>query len=153
MKEFEEDLKKGEDVTKKDYIDSDKTYSNTIYKIGIGTSNIIEKSFNKLMRYLFSEASDVVNSKHADSTVMNAISKVQDAVKGIVVNDYDEHGKIVKDEYGEPVKVNLSNIDYSNYNEVIKPTIGDIASTRQAYVQDEKYKAAMADASEMKKGK
>ncbi len=63
MKEFEEDLKKGEDVTKKDYIDSDKTYSNTIYKIGIGTSNIIEKSFNKLMRYLFSEASDVVNSK------------------------------------------------------------------------------------------
>lgn len=63
MKEFEEDLKNGKDVTEKDYIDKDKTYSNTIYKIGMGTSNIIEKSFNRIMKYLFSEASDVVNGK------------------------------------------------------------------------------------------
>ena len=63
IKEFEEDLKKGKNIIKKDYIDEEKTYSNTIYKIGMTTSNIIEKSFNKIMRYLFSEASDAVNSK------------------------------------------------------------------------------------------
>ena len=97
--------------------------------------------------------SDVVNSNYADSTVMNAISKVRDAVKGIVVNDYDSYGKIVKDEHGNPVEINLSNVDYSSYDQVIKPTIGDIASTRQEYVQRDEYKAAMADASEIKKGK
>lgn len=63
IKEFEEDLKKGKNVNKKDYIDEEKTYSNTIYKLGITTSNLIEKSFNKMMRYLFSEASDAVNGK------------------------------------------------------------------------------------------
>ena len=63
MKEFEEDLKNGVDITKKDYIDNDKTYSNTIYKLGMGTSNVIEKVFNKVMQYIFSETSDVVNSK------------------------------------------------------------------------------------------
>ena len=63
INEFEKDLESGKDVTKTDYIDKDKTYSNTIYKIGLGTSNIIEKSFNKIMRYLFSEASNVVNEK------------------------------------------------------------------------------------------
>ena len=56
-------MKKGKNVNKKDYIDEEKTYSNTIYKLGITTSNLIEKSFNKMMRYLFSEASDAVNGK------------------------------------------------------------------------------------------
>lgn len=63
IKEFEEDLKNGDDVRKNNYLEKDKTYSNAIYKIGMGTSNIIEKSFNKIMKYLFSEASDVVNDK------------------------------------------------------------------------------------------
>lgn len=63
IKEFEEDLKNGDNVRKNNYIEKEKNYSNAIYKIGMGTSNIIEKSFNKLMKYLFSEASDVVNDK------------------------------------------------------------------------------------------
>ena len=63
INEFEEDLKNGKNVTEKDYVDHEKTYSNTIYKIGMTTSNLIEKSFNKLMKYIFSEASDVVNEK------------------------------------------------------------------------------------------
>ena len=56
-------MKNGRNVEEKDYIDEEKTYSNTIYKLGITTSNLIEKSFNKLMKYLFSEASDAVNGK------------------------------------------------------------------------------------------
>ncbi len=63
IKEFEEDLNNGKNVSKKDYVDEEKTYSNTIYKVGMTTSNLIEKSFNKIMRYLFSEASDAVNGK------------------------------------------------------------------------------------------
>ena len=63
INEFEDDLKNGKNVEEKDYIDEEKTYSNTIYKLGITTSNLIEKSFNKLMKYLFSEASDAVNGK------------------------------------------------------------------------------------------
>lgn len=63
IKEFEEDLKEGKNVSKKNYLVKTKGYSNKIYEIGMGTSNIIEKSFNKIMKYLFSEASDMVNSK------------------------------------------------------------------------------------------
>lgn len=63
IKEFEEDLNNGKNVSKKDYVDEEKTYSNTIYKVGMTTSNLIEKSFNKIMRYLFSEESDAVNGK------------------------------------------------------------------------------------------
>ncbi len=63
INEFEKDIKEGKNIKEKDYIDEEKTYSNTIYKLGISTSNLIEKSFNKVMRYLFSEASDAVNGK------------------------------------------------------------------------------------------
>lgn len=63
IEEFEKDLKNGKNVSKKDYLEKEKTYSNTFYKLGIGTSNLIEKSFDKVMKYLFSEASDVVNKK------------------------------------------------------------------------------------------
>ena len=63
INELEKDIKEGKNIKEKDYIDEEKTYSNTIYKLGISTSNLIEKSFNKVMRYLFSEASDAVNGK------------------------------------------------------------------------------------------
>lgn len=63
IEEFEKDLKDGKNVSKKDYLVKEKSYSNKIYELGIETSNLIEKSFNKVMRYLFSEASEVVNKK------------------------------------------------------------------------------------------
>ena len=63
IEEFEKDLKNGKDVTKKEYVNKDRMYSNAIYKLGLGTSNLIEKSFNKIMKYLFSEVSENVNGK------------------------------------------------------------------------------------------
>jgi len=60
---FEEDVKNGKTIDAKDYMEQDKVYANSLNKVGIKTSNMIETAFNKVMGYIFKEVNNVVNSK------------------------------------------------------------------------------------------
>ncbi len=86
-----------------------------------------------------------------DSVVLGKLAEVKDAVKGISVYDYDEFGEPVKDANGNQVSISLDTLDFSNYSNVIKPTIGDISGTKRDLETSSKYKAAMADETETKK--
>ncbi len=52
IQRFEKDLKEGKNINPKDYITPEKDYNNKAAKIGIKTSKIIEKSFNKSLKLL-----------------------------------------------------------------------------------------------------
>lgn len=56
IKRFEQDLKDGKEIVASNYLKEEKNYNNKASKIGIKTSNFIEKSFDKglsfLMNYL-----------------------------------------------------------------------------------------------------
>lgn len=63
IKRFEEDLKSGENLENRNYLEPDKNYNNSLYRIGITSSNVIEKSFNKIMNYILKEVGETVNKK------------------------------------------------------------------------------------------
>lgn len=88
---------------------------------------------------------DVVNKRFADSVVLGSLEQLKSDVKGIQVNDYDEFGSLVTDANGNPVTVDLSSIDFSDYGAGVKATMGDVSGTRRTLVTSDKYKAAMAD--------
>lgn len=88
---------------------------------------------------------DVVNKRFADSVVLGSLEQLKSEVKGIQVNDYDEFGDLVTDASGNPVTVDLSSIDFSDYGAGVKATMGDISGTRRTLVTNDKYKAAIAD--------
>lgn len=56
IKRYEKDLKEGKKIQLNNYIEKEKDYSNTISKLGIKASEIIEKTFSKslkvIMKYL-----------------------------------------------------------------------------------------------------
>jgi len=60
---FESDIKKGKNVKAKEYLEEEKNYNNSFYKLGITTSNTIEKSFNKFMNYIFKEIGETVDKE------------------------------------------------------------------------------------------
>lgn len=63
MEKYEQDLKAGKKIDVKNYMEEEKVYSNRISNVALGTSSIIEKGFNAIMNYLFSEVDKAVNSK------------------------------------------------------------------------------------------
>ena len=63
MEKYEADLKAGKKIDMNSYLQKEKTYSNNISKLALGTSSIIEKGFNTIINYLFREVDRAVNSK------------------------------------------------------------------------------------------
>ena len=61
IKEYEEDLKKGVDVSKKDYVILENSYDNDYTRTSLKISNGIEKAFDKLIKYLFGQVSKTIN--------------------------------------------------------------------------------------------
>ena len=51
IKRFENDLKSGKEIKSSNYLPKEKDYNNKISKIGMQTSNFIEKSFKKILNY------------------------------------------------------------------------------------------------------
>ena len=51
MERFENDLKEGKEINAKNYLPEEKNYSNRISDLGLKTSNIIEKTFKKILKY------------------------------------------------------------------------------------------------------
>ena len=63
IKEYEEDIAAGKDVTIKDYLNKDKVnYENNISKLGLDLSYLIESIFNKGMNSFFDMLNDAVSS-------------------------------------------------------------------------------------------
>ncbi len=61
IKRYEEDLKKGKRIDLENYLEEEKVYSNRISNMALGASSIIEKGFNAILNYLFSEMNKAVN--------------------------------------------------------------------------------------------
>lgn len=63
IREYEEDIAAGRDVTLKDYIKDDKTdYTNGIARLGLDISYFIENTFNKGMNAFFEMLNEAVSS-------------------------------------------------------------------------------------------
>ena len=61
IKEYEEDLKNGVDVSKKDYVIVTESYDNTLTRISLKISKRIENSFDKVIKFLFNKISNTIN--------------------------------------------------------------------------------------------
>ena len=61
IKEYEEDLKNGIDVSKKDYVVIMDTYDNTYTRLSLSISKKIEKGFDKIIKYFFKEINNSIN--------------------------------------------------------------------------------------------
>ena len=61
IKEYEEDLKKGVDVTKKEYVVTKPTYSNVYSSNILKVSKKIEEGINRVIKYFFKKVSDSIN--------------------------------------------------------------------------------------------
>lgn len=63
IKEYEEDINAGKDVTIKDYLNKNKiNYDNKMSELGLDLSYLIEKAFNKGMNAFFEMLNEAVNS-------------------------------------------------------------------------------------------
>ncbi|MBR2248502.1 MAG: hypothetical protein IKG58_01925 [Bacilli bacterium] len=63
IKRYEKDIKEGKTVNIKNYLQEEKNYSNIASRIGLGVSNLLEVSFNKIIVYIFSSVEHEVNYK------------------------------------------------------------------------------------------
>ncbi len=61
IKEYEEDLKNGIDVTKKEYVVVEPSYDNAYTRTFLKLSKTIESSFDKTIKYLFRKISKIVD--------------------------------------------------------------------------------------------
>ena len=61
IKEYEDDLKNGVDVSKKDYLVITDNYDNSYTRLSLKLSNKIEKVFNKIIKFFFNKISDQIN--------------------------------------------------------------------------------------------
>ena len=61
IKEYEEDLKKGVDISKKSYITTYDNYDNTYTRFILKVSHKIEKSFDKAIKFVFQRISKRIN--------------------------------------------------------------------------------------------
>ena len=52
IKKYENDLKEGKTIISNSYIPKEKNYNNSFSKIGLKSSNLIEKVINKTLKYL-----------------------------------------------------------------------------------------------------
>lgn len=63
IKQYEEDILAGKDVSIRDYLDKERfSYNNNISKMGLDLSYFIENTFNKGMNAFFKMLNDAVNS-------------------------------------------------------------------------------------------
>ncbi len=60
IKRFEDDLANGKKINASDYLVEEKNYSNNLSRLGIKTSKLVEKSFNKAIRTIFNEIEKVM---------------------------------------------------------------------------------------------
>ncbi len=63
MEKYEKDLKSGKKIDLNSYQPKEKTYSNKISNVLLKTSGVIEKGFNSIINYLFSEVDKAVKAK------------------------------------------------------------------------------------------
>lgn len=61
IKEYEEDLKNGVDVSKKDYIVINNTYDNNYTRFTLKLSRKIENGIDKVIKYLFQKIGNTIN--------------------------------------------------------------------------------------------
>ncbi len=61
IKEYEEDLKNGVDVSKKEYITVKMNYTNSYTRGLLKISHKIEKGINSIIKYIFKELSKQIN--------------------------------------------------------------------------------------------
>ena len=62
IEEYESDIKKGIDITTKDYLNKDKVnYKNNISNVGLGLSYFIENALNDTMNAFFKMLNEAVN--------------------------------------------------------------------------------------------
>lgn len=61
IKEYEEDLKNGVDVTKKNYIDIKPSYDNRYTRTSLKIANTIENIFDKSIKFFFRKISQMVD--------------------------------------------------------------------------------------------
>lgn len=63
IKEYEEDIEKGKDVTIKDYLNKDRVnYDNKVSELGLDLSELIGDMFNKGMNTFFEMLNEAVSS-------------------------------------------------------------------------------------------
>ena len=61
IKEYEEDLKKGSNISKKNYIITKNNYDNSSSRFILRVSKKIEKGFDKTIKFIFKKLSQTIN--------------------------------------------------------------------------------------------
>lgn len=61
IKEYEDDLKNGVDVSKKNYVVITNSYDNSYTRASLKISNKIEKALDKVIKYLFNQVGKEIN--------------------------------------------------------------------------------------------
>lgn len=61
IKEYEDDLKNGVDVSKNDYIVVLDTYDNSYTRLSLSISSKIERVFNEVIKYLFKKIGEEID--------------------------------------------------------------------------------------------
>lgn len=61
IKQFEQDVKDGKKIEAKNYVRKQINYNNKLSKGALSLSNAIEKTFDNVMNFLFSEVNKAVN--------------------------------------------------------------------------------------------
>ena len=52
IERYEKDLKEGKEIDPRNYVQEEKNYNNKVSKLGLKTSKLIEKTFNKGLSFL-----------------------------------------------------------------------------------------------------
>lgn len=55
IKRFEEDVMNGKKIDASNYLTKENNYNNSISKMGLGLSGLVEKGFNKIINAIFNE--------------------------------------------------------------------------------------------------
>lgn len=61
INEYEEDLKNGVDVSKKDYVIIADSYDNSYTRLSLKISKQLEKGIDKIIKYFFRKISNTIN--------------------------------------------------------------------------------------------
>ena len=61
IKEYENDLKNGVDVSKKNYLDIKEKYDNGYTRLSLKISNHIERLFDRTIKYIFKKIGNTIN--------------------------------------------------------------------------------------------
>ena len=62
IKRFEEDVKSGKEIIASNYVQEEKDYTNKASKIGIKISNFVSNTYDTLMKFLFKQLENTINT-------------------------------------------------------------------------------------------